>query len=222
MAGRSLRQAPGDIPAEGVYGKAENSLSISGRLSFTALVFNFAGPGHPMLSMSLELPSRGQNAVAGYHHLGPSYRGSHVQPFAKRFNSFGLAAPLRSAGQKAANGAQRQHGREYRGGEPATELATGCGVRRQRCASDCCSAPGSLLRCVDGTDHISGERPGRSRLLILIKGRSASCALGHREDTGERNTQIIGPRERGAAATGASVAACAATHYPDRPSRASI
>lgn len=240
MAGRSLRQAPGDIPAEGVYGKAENSLTITGRLSFTVLAFNFAGPDHSMLSMRSRTAKSWQNAVAGYHHLGTGYRGARAMCSLLQRDSIALAfaAPLPSAEQNAASGVQHQHGREYPpsafdgtknakltafdadvGGEPAIELATG----RQWCASDCCSALGSLLRCVDGNDHISGERAGRSRATDFDqKQKRVMCARPSREDTGERNTQIIGPRERGAAATGASVAAGAATHYPERPSRASI
>ena len=163
-----------------------------------------------------------------------------MQPFAKRFNSFGFGCTASSGraecGQRGAASAWSgiSHLSAFDGtknakltafdadvgGEPAIELATGCGVRRQRCASDCCSALGSLLRCVEGNDYISGERPGRSRATDLIKSRSASCALGHREKTPAN--AILRSAERGAAATGASVAADAATHYPERPSRASI
>ena len=50
MASSALSQAPSDVPSEGVYGEAENSLVNSGR-SGLVQTFSFAGPGHPMLSI---------------------------------------------------------------------------------------------------------------------------------------------------------------------------
>jgi hypothetical protein len=68
-------------------------------------------------------------------------------------------------------------------GQPAVELATGCGVHRHRCANDRFGALGSLLRCVNGNDHNSGERSGRSRATDWIEWKGAQCELCYREKT---------------------------------------